>query len=201
MIEANGKRAYVDIYMPVSQYYDLKADAIFITHPHGDHYHPYSIDYVSKESTLYVGPSNCTEFISLYNGTGVVPGDTGEVAGFQYEAIPAYNPGHPPENNWCGYLITVNGISIFHSGDTYNLTEYEDLTGRVDVAVLPIEYSCGNMGPIGAVWATNVIQPRFVIPIHYGVSDTSEFITNCQAMNPRTRIHHSYGPLVLNSLF
>jgi len=155
---------------------------------------------VRKDSTEFIGPSSCEDYINAYNATGVVPGDTGKIAGFHYRAFYAYNPGHPAENNWCSYIITVNGISIFISGDTANLTEYEPLTGIIDVAILPVEYSCSNMGPDGAVSAVGIIRPSYMIPVHYGFADISDFITNCQSANPGTTVHNSHNPLILNSM-
>ena len=43
MIESNGVRIYIDPINLNSDYSDFKADAVFITHPHGDHYEPLSI--------------------------------------------------------------------------------------------------------------------------------------------------------------
>ena len=169
MIEYKGNRIYVDPYnIDESIYSDKQADVIFITHPHGDHWDQDSIDFLTQDSTEFIGPTNCTDFLTENDGTGVVPGDNGIAAGISYEAIPAYNPSHPVENNWCGYVITVEEYSILITGDTSNIPEYYEWRDRIDVLVLPVGYGCSNLGAEGAIDAISVIRPIYVIPIHYG---------------------------------
>ena len=166
MIEYKGIRIYIDPFNIDEA--SKKADGIMITHPHGDHYDQDTIDLLTDDSTEFIGPTSCTEFISENGGTGVIPGDNGTIAGISFTAIPAYNNGHPIENNWCGYVITIEGYRILIPGDTANIPEYYEWRDQIDVAFLPVEYSCSNMGPVGAIDAIGVIRPTYVIPIHYG---------------------------------
>ncbi|MHA1746758.1 MAG: MBL fold metallo-hydrolase [Promethearchaeota archaeon] len=168
MIEYKGIRIYVDPYnIDEDIYAGKKADAIFITHPHEDHWDQDTIDFLTQDSTEFVGPASCTGFISENDGTGVIPGDNGTVAGIIFEAIPAYNPSHPVEENWCGYVITIEEYSILLTGDTSNIPEYSEWRDRIDVLILPVGYGCSNLGPDGAIDAISVIKPTYVIPIHY----------------------------------
>ena len=188
-IEGNGTKVYIDLYDIPLNYSDKPADVIFITHSHLAHYDPRSIDLVAQNTTTFIGPSSCTEFISNYNGIGVVPGDKGTVASIQYEAIKAYNTAHPPEDNFCGYIITVNGIRIFHSGDTGNIPEFQDLKGKIDVLILAVGSSYATMTFEDAIDAIGVIQPKYLIPIHYLTMDISDFINECTEIYPNIEIY------------
>jgi L-ascorbate metabolism protein UlaG (beta-lactamase superfamily) len=169
MIEYKGIRVYIDPYkIDEATYESKKADGIIITHPHGDHYDQDTIDFLTQDSTEFIGPTNCTEFITENGGTGVIPGDEGTIAGLSFVAIPAYNPSHPVENNWCGYVFTIEEYTILIPGDTSVISEYWDWREEIDVAILPAGWGCSNLGPEGAIEAIRVIRPQYVIPIHYG---------------------------------
>src|SRR5690349_1513688 len=61
-----------------------KADIIFITHPHRDHFSEEDIQRISKADTYFVGPQEALEKISSNNLRVVRPGDRGEVLGIAY---------------------------------------------------------------------------------------------------------------------
>jgi len=166
MIEYKGIRIYVDPFNIDEN--SEKADFIFITHAHGDHYDQDTIDFLAQDSTEFVGPTSCTSFIAENNATGVVPGDIGTIAGISFTAIRAYNPSHPVENNWCGYIFTIEEYTILIAGDTSNIAEYMALRDTIDVLIFPVGASCSNPGPFEAIDVISVILPTYFIPIHYG---------------------------------
>ena len=69
-----------------------------------------------------------------------------------------------------GFLITVDGVNIYHAGDTALLKDMELLKGQVDVALLPIGDNF-TMGPVDAARAVEMIEPKTVIPMHYNTFD------------------------------
>jgi L-ascorbate metabolism protein UlaG (beta-lactamase superfamily) len=74
--------------------------------------------------------------------------------------------------NPCGFLITMDGRTLYHSGDTGLFLDMK-LIGEmntIDVAVLPIGDNF-TMGIEDAVKATEFLQPGLVIPIHYKTFD------------------------------
>ncbi len=173
MIEADGLRIYIDPYDIPSTYATLPADAVLITHPHGDHYNSTIIDMLQKEGTVNIMPSNMTAEVALHEATGVEPGDTvmvGDIsitAFYMYTTAPeGFDPSHPKEANWTSYIIDINGFTIFHAGDSKNITEYNQLTGTIDVALLPLGPGCQSMAGIEVVDAIDKLQPRYFIPIH-----------------------------------
>ena len=188
-IEGNNTRVYIDLFDIPQEYADKPADVIFITHEHLAHYDPTSIDLVAQNTTTFIGPSSCNEFISKYNGTGVMPGDNGTVAGIQYEAFRAYNAAHTYHENLCGYIITVNGFRIFHSGDTGNIPEFQDLEGTIDVLILAVGSSYATMTFDDAIDAIGVIKPKYLIPTHYLTMSIANFLKECKETYPDLKIY------------
>ncbi len=197
MIEQQGLRIYVDpIRLPAS-YGDLPADAILVTHPHGDHYESYSINLIQNDETVIVFPENMTDAIALHDGIGVNPGDQLTIGHIEITAfymytfsIEGYPASHPREANWTSYIIDINGFTIFHAGDSKNIPEYYQLTGTIDVALLPLGPGCQTMAGMEVIDALDVIQPVYFIPIHYGTGVNDDWVaaygsmlTDCQIVN------------------
>ncbi|MFX0108719.1 MAG: MBL fold metallo-hydrolase [Candidatus Hodarchaeota archaeon] len=199
MIEADGLRIYIDPVDLPANYSDLPADIILVTHPHGDHYQTYTIDILDQEDTVFIFPSNMTDAIDRYDAIGVEPLDQVQVgtvnitAFYMYTWAPEpYEPSHPPEANWTSYLIDINGFTIFHSGDSKNLLEYEQIAGHVDVACLPLGPGCQTMFEMEVVEAIQSLEPDYFVPIHFTDGNEQVFMdefgdditdtTDCQAI-------------------
>ncbi len=197
MIEHQGIRIYVDPINLDSTYGDLPADAVLITHPHGDHYQGSMVNLLQKEGTVNIFPENMSVEISVHDGIGVNPEDQLQVghititAFYMYTfSLQGYPASHPEEANWTSYIIDINGFVIFHAGDSKNIPEYYQLTGEVDLALLPLGPGCQTMANEEVVQALNVIEPRYFIPIHYAEGTNTEWIatygsqvTNCQIIS------------------
>jgi hypothetical protein len=78
-----------------------------------------------------------------------------------------YEASHPIEANWTSYIIDIDGFRIFHAGDSKNIPEYEQLTGTIDVALLPLGPGCQTMTDYEVVQALQDISPDYFIPIHF----------------------------------
>ena len=185
MIEARGSRLYIDPIELPDSYADKPADAVLITHPHGDHYEYESMSLIQKESTVNIFPDNMTAQIATHDGIGLDPEDTYQVGIFNIQAFYMYTlpvgewpASHPQEANWTSYLVTVNGLTIFHAGDSKNIDEYEQLTGLVDIALLPLGPGCQTMADMEIVDVLEIIQPDYFIPIHYSLLADETFILN-----------------------
>jgi L-ascorbate metabolism protein UlaG (beta-lactamase superfamily) len=187
MIEAGGLRIYVDPIELPSTYSTLPADAVLITHPHEDHYNSTIIDMLQKEGTINIMPSNMSAEVASHDAVGVVPGDSIVVGTFNitafymYTTAPeGYDPSHPREANWTSYLIDYKGFTIFHAGDSKNIIEYNQLTGTVDVALLPLGPGCQSMAEMEVVDVIAILQPRYFIPIHATNLSAELFILDYQ---------------------
>ena len=189
MIETDDLRIYIDPIELDSSYTDLYADAILVTHPHGDHYQSQTIDMLQKEGTVNVFPANMSTEVSLHDGIGVVPGDsiqvgTANITAFYMYTFPVdiYPASHPSEANWTSYIIELDGFTIFHAGDSKNIDEYEQLAGQIDVALLPLGPGCQTMADFEIVLALETINPGCFVPIHYVVGADQTWIAEYDDM-------------------
>ena len=167
-----GKQIYFDPYKVPDGL--PKADVIFITHEHRDHYSPEDVAKIVKDDTKFVAPTDVAKTIGEA-AVGMKPGDEVTVDGLKVKAIAAYNidkfrtpgvPFHPKEKNWVGYVVTLaNGTTVYHAGDTDFTPEMK--TVKVDVALLPVSGKY-VMTAAEAVEAANAISPKVAVPMHYG---------------------------------
>ncbi|NNG16332.1 MAG: metal-dependent hydrolase, partial [Gemmatimonadales bacterium] len=72
-----------------------------------------------------------------------------------------------------GFLISIDGKTVYHAGDTALIKDMELLEGQVDVACLPIGDNF-TMGPEDAAKAVAMIKPKTVIPMHYNTFEVIE---------------------------
>ena len=150
------------------------ADYIFITHTHWDHFSKEDILKIKKETTKIIGPDDIEEE-SLNMGFPkqdiylVKPYQELLMEGIKIKTVPAYNKEkqfHPKENAWVGYVIAINNTTYYIAGDTDALEENETID--CDVLCIPIGGTY-TMDKKEAVEFTNKLQPKTVIPIHYGL--------------------------------
>jgi len=150
------------------------ADMILITHSHYDHCSVPDIDKIKKPSTIFITEPSAAE--NLYGDVRTLaPGEEIHIDDIRIEAVPAYNTDknfHPRENNWLGFIITVNGKKIYHAGDTDLIPEMDSLSA--DIALLPVSGTY-VMTSEEAVMAAEKIKPAIAIPMHYdAIVGTSE---------------------------
>ena len=95
-----------------------------------------------------------------------------------------------------GYIIEFeNGLRIYHAGDTSLMGDMKTIIGEFyqpDIAILPIG-GVFTMGPEEAAYACRLIQPKVVIPEHYGtfpalVQSTDGFRAHMHKLAPKVKI-------------
>ena len=145
----------------------IDSDIILITHPHWDHLSLVDIEKFEKKNTLIITGFD-PEGKIVGNVKSIEPWEEISVGNLKIKAVPAYNINdklpHPRSNKWVGFIISINGISIYHSGDTDLIPEMSDF--NPDIAILPISGTY-LMNVKEAIEATKLIKPKFVIPMHY----------------------------------
>ncbi|RLB33857.1 MAG: MBL fold metallo-hydrolase [Deltaproteobacteria bacterium] len=144
-----------------------KADLILISHEHFDHCSPEDVSKIQKPETIIV-----TEKDSANKLSGdvriVKPGDSLRIGEVKIEAVPSYNTDkdfHPKRNGWLGFVVEMDGVRIYHAGDTDFIPEMKNL--EVDIALLPVSGTY-VMTADQAIEAALAIRPKLAIPMHYG---------------------------------
>jgi L-ascorbate metabolism protein UlaG (beta-lactamase superfamily) len=185
-IDAGGKTIYFDPYQISG---GPTADLILISHEHFDHYSPEDLAKIQGENTVIV-----TEKTTAAKLTGDVrimkPGESISVDDIKIQAVPSYNTDkdfHPAGNEWLGFIVEVEGVKVYHAGDTDFIPEMKDFD--VDIALLPVSGTY-VMKADQAVEAALAINPKLAIPMHYGaiVGDEQDALTFKKALEGKVEV-------------
>lgn len=154
------------------------ADLVCVTHEHFDHLSVDDLKKVVTPATTVVTIGACEQAAKGLKPRAVrvvSAGDRLTVDGVNVEVLPAYNtnkfrspgnPFHPKADGKVGFILGIGGVRIYHAGDTDEIPEMVGAKG-VDVALLPVSGTY-VMTPEEAAKASNIIQPKLAIPMHYG---------------------------------
>ncbi len=147
-----------------------KADLVLVTHGHGDHFNAAVVRSLLKEGTRVVVPAS-VKAAGTDRGLAtdtLVPGEVKSFAGWEVAAVRAYNltkPMHPRSRDWLGYVVVIDGLRVYHAGDTDLIPE---MTGvKADVALLPAG-GMATMNPETAARAAALVGAHVAVPMHYG---------------------------------
>lgn len=189
-----GINIYIDPFKIANAY--EKADLILITHGHYDHCSVEDIKKILKTNTKIIGPSDIlsqTRQIRDIDFEIAEPGKTLVFENVKIECIPAYNLNksfHPKNEYWLGYILDINGVRVYHSGDTDLIPEMKNI--KTNIALLPVGGKF-TMNYEEAANAAEIIMPELAIPMHFGTiigaeSDAQNFVRLCTEKGINARI-------------
>lgn len=181
-LEWNRKTVCIDPVGGAGRFAGLpKPDLILITHTHGDHFDPATLDALGAAASTIVAPPAVAEKLPapLRGRTTVLTnGANATAAGIRVEAVAAYNA-TPERKNYHargqgnGYVLSFDACRVYVSGDTEDIPEMRALKG-IDVAFICMNLPY-TMTVEQAASAVAAFQPRIVYPYHSRGSDLDRF--------------------------
>ena len=148
----DGFVIYVDPYK--GKGYDVPADIILVTHQHTDHNR-------IKRCTQKPNCRIITNEEALAGGKH----NSFDIDGILIESVEAANKNHDPKK-CVGYIITIDGVKIYASGDTSKTKQMETFAAlELDYALFPGD-GLFNMGPDEAAECAELIGAKHNILIH-----------------------------------
>lgn len=157
---AAGLVVYIDPYAPGD--YSEPADLVLVTHGHSDHNNVKLT--TLKPGAVVAAPARA---VSAAGALAVAEGSAFEAGGGKIKvlALPAANKNHDRGSS-VGYLVSFDGVVLYHAGDTDYLPEMEGY-GKYGIgyALLPCD-GYYNMGPDEAARCAAAMKAQHVVPIH-----------------------------------
>jgi L-ascorbate metabolism protein UlaG (beta-lactamase superfamily) len=158
----------------------LRPTVVVTSHWHEDHLDPDTtrILAATSPSTVWAGPpangARCLRYgvrddrvIALDRGESATVGPFTVRAGFARHEVPGWIC-----EDAISILLEVDGVRIFHSGDTeYDTRIVSSMAARgpIDVGLFAINGTGGNMNAAEAALLAFRLAPRMAIPMHYGM--------------------------------
>jgi len=188
-IEYQGYEIHVDAVPNYGTDYTKfpKGDLILVTHEHGDHFNAETIELISKPNNLLFMNQRCYD--QIHKGMVLRNGDSRKITkDISLKVVPAYNttPEHlqfHPQGVGNGYVLNIDGFKIYIAGDTEDIPEMSALKDEhIDLAFLPVNqpYTMTVEQAIRAAW---MIQPKVLIPYHFGQTDVAPIKQRLDADN------------------
>jgi len=147
-----GRVVFVDPYK--GKGYDAPADVILVTHQHTDH----------NKISLCAQKPDCR---IITNEEALAGGrhNSFDLGWMQIRAVEAGNKRHDPKK-CVGYIITLDGIGFYASGDTSKTKEMETFAELgLDYAVFPCD-GMFNMGPEEAAECAKLVGAKHNMLVH-----------------------------------
>ncbi|MDQ0195716.1 MBL fold metallo-hydrolase [Paenibacillus wynnii] len=200
IIKGDGVTVYIDPYVspnpdrtfpaPISPEDITNADVCLITHDHEDHLDKGTLPQlvIHNPAVMITAPAMCEpllkelgvkdeQFLKAEEGKWISYGPKLRVLPLAaaHEQLTRDEQGNP---HFVGYILELNGVTLYHAGDTVLYPELVDAVSShpIDLAMLPIngrDYFrnarnlVGNMSYREAAEFAAVAQFETVIPLHY----------------------------------
>lgn len=171
---------------------EIKVNYVLLTHGHNDHVGDAFAIAQANQATL-IAPNELAVYFGR-KGLNVHPMHIGGSFSFPFGRVKLTQAFHGSayqeegQENLiymgmpAGFLITMDGKTIYHAGDTSLFGDMKLLgeMNEIDVAFLPIGDNF-TMGPEDALMAAKFLQAKTIVPIHFNTfpliaQDSEEFV-------------------------
>lgn len=155
----------------------VKADVILLTHGHNDHVGD-TVEIAKRNNALVVAPNELAVYLG-FKGLNTHPMHIGGAYEFDFGRVKFtqafHGSSYTEEDNTIvytgmpgGILLTIEEKTIYHVGDTALFSDLKMIgeMNDIDVAFVPIGDNF-TMGPADALIATDWINAKIVVPVHY----------------------------------
>ncbi len=178
---------------------EVTADYIILTHAHGDHIGD-AFKIAEKTSPLFIAVNELADYVAS-RGFKAHNMHIGGAYNFDFGRVKftiAHHGSITPDGKYAGepagVLVTINGKTVYHAGDTglfYDMKLIGEMND-VDYFLVPIGDNF-TMGIDDAVKATEFVNPKIVIPMHYNTfsvinADPNEFKSKAEAKGFNVKI-------------
>jgi len=203
LVEARGVRLLIDPFFsehegrrfppPAVDVFGANIDRVLVTHEHLDHLDPDSLGAVAARSpgVAVIAPEPLRDMVEGLPFHGVRPRDRLDLpGGGALRVVPAVHAVHPSDGyseggdppRFVGFVLEVDGVAIYHGGDT--IADDRVLAGldgvRVDVALLPVngrtyfreqQDLAGNLDARDAVALAAHCGASILVPLHWDLME------------------------------
>ncbi|MEK5143518.1 metal-dependent hydrolase [Paenibacillus sp. FSL M7-0134] len=182
-IETLGKIILIDPFITGNANTDLdastvKTDVILLTHGHGDHVGD-TVEIAKRNNALVIASAELADLLG-WEGVRTHAMSIGGAYTFDFGKVKLTQAFHSSSYVYketktiiytgmpTGILFTAEGKTLFHAGDTGLFYDMKVIGERnaIDLAFLPIGDN-HTMGPEDAAVATEWLQAKQVVPIHF----------------------------------
>jgi len=156
---------------------ELQANFIIVTHAHGDHIGD-AIPMAKASEGLIISNFEIANYCTA-QGAQAHPMHIGGAREFPFGRVkltPAWHGSSFPDGSYggtpAGCLITIDGKTIYHTGDTGLFMDMQLIGEMNEIDLMMVNIGDNfTMGIDDAVKAVEMVKPKLVMPMHYKTFD------------------------------